>query len=322
MIELRTTDLDLKWLKFIRELDSKKHEYYRGVDLTRARKFQTFHRWLKIPDVPLTRFYKIFPFWVDRIENKIDQMKNWIKEENIKLLEVDEDMSVLSNCRVQVAKLLGIPTRVRIHGCLCSLRGFVPVEADKISVWDSRQRDKLIMWGVPDYQIEVEGWDRRYGFWMSWNAKREIVREDVKRYFELRDVPLVIITPSELKDFGDGYEEKKLSMIKNIVFSVRNFSKIDFIIKIHPGANDRKQWKKWLPQKNVRVVRDYRTMELIIASDLLLSQNSTCALDGYALGKNVVITDDGTPSGCEEFEGAFPKVSTVHEISSQFSELL
>ena len=324
--------------KFIAGLSKEPHEMYCEIDITWAYKFIKFYGWDDDTAKQLVKRLKVFnsrspigtlidhdgirhPYrlsWYGSFEDELDRMLHKIDRRKYIKLIVDEDISVIKNCLVQTANYRGLDTLVELHGVLGAKQAFLPLTAKKISVWDIRQKNKLISWGLDENRIDVDGYNRRYAKYTFMN--KEKISKKVARDFKIKDIDrLLLVAPYTRTNYGDGGE--------HVIENTHNFMKEAMrntlrpvIIKLHPGSEDLKYWQDWAkPYSHIRVVKNYNPDHLSLASSLMVVHHSTYALDGYMMNRKVYIIDDGLPSGLEEFDGWFPKITNFEEMMSAIS---
>lgn len=344
-VEERVAEYD----DFIKRLGSYGHSMYRGVSITWARKFRDFYRSTNScdsnfckDDVTRSRFrfiasrspigtmidahgcripYKLswYTGWWSQVDTAYKRFKNHHAVE----FHVNEDITIVKNLVVQVAKLLGIKTVVHLHGALGWKMGFLPLTADKIIVWDDRQKNKLAEWGLEADRIEVQFPHERYAKYLG--MKEADVRAEVRKEFDIEEGKhIILVAPYTRSNYGDGGDEILQGSIKMMQDAINEYLTLPkpllhFIIKLHPGSPDVRFWRNWMKENrlgsNVSIVRDYDSMNLAISSHNMIIHHSTFALDGlYLKRKKVFIIDDGMITSVEEFDGQFEKIVTKEDM--------
>lgn len=323
---------------------------YRDVNLTHAEKFRNFYmtthtlKSYKNVNVPSSRLPFIAsrkpigqireklgrplnPVYLTYSMNYKRQIDHFYKVlKGVHIVHVNEDISFIKNCLVQVANNLNVVTTVELHGALGLKHGFLPLTARYIKVWDERQKEKLIGWGLEAERIVVTGFEQRYASWEP--LKKEIGSLKSNLFAQLWNQgksktlnafkPLILIAPYTLSSYGDGGDainRKTISMLQEAILAC---CEAQIIIKLHPGSLDKPYWDRWkefhaLPD-NIVILRDFDSRRLVLASDLMIVHHSTMAIDGWQMGKSVAIVEDGMPSSVEEFEGVFEKVRDKKEV--------
>lgn len=333
----------------LHDIDSIQHETYRGIDYTWANKFRLFYankpEAPKIKDFPINRFGFVSRNPIarcvleDRLNTAIGMLtvtkyyklglsKNWRKQvdkmfeffqfNNINQVHVDEDISVYKNLFIQVANKFGVATFVHQHGALGQKHGFLPLTAKYMVVWDERNKLKLTSWGLEPDRIIVGGYDERYK--PIKESLKPWVREAVRKEFGLDDRPIILFSPYTFSNFGDGSEKEIHHGITMIQEAIRrlSFDRHNIIVKLHPSSKDLSYWEWWAEYSDVSctIIKDYNPYELIYASEAVVVQSSTLAIDGLRLGKKVITIDSGFTTAVEEYCGEENLVvaKTVEEI--------
>jgi hypothetical protein len=115
------------------------------------RKMKTLETGLTVEGINLVPYAKQFVMnmWekcLDVILKRAIQAKMLLEGDNFRCILLDEDRSVINNVLVQAARLRGCPTLVNMHGEPDHMIAYVPLDADKISVWGRRQESILLNW--------------------------------------------------------------------------------------------------------------------------------------------------------------------------------
>ena len=329
--EISLSPRDKDYDDFIKLICSEPPEHYRSVNITWARRFQVFYNGQEIPDVPSGRLRGIplatfirwdgrkvvyrSSFWLKDLNRQIDRMATFLSNNRLRFTEAifDEDISCLKNCLVQLCIHYSIKTIVKIHGVLGAKRGFLPLTANEIHVWDEKQKEKLVTWGCRPDAIKVVGYIDRYLAYSKLNQKA--IHYEVCRDFGLNKAKrIILVCPHTRSNFGDGEEDKIRRGLDAIIETLSETETEQFIVKLHPGSDDLAWWK--CLDVGHPIVKNYDTWKLIIASDIVISHHSTVALDAHVLGKKVIVIEDGLPSGVEEFD-FYKQVHTSQELANE-----
>lgn len=321
---------------------------YRGISYDKACQFKNRYSHLKIPVVPLSRFgfasrkpiaecikYEristalgpvevVLPYKLglsNSWERQVDRMFDFFTYTRIKEIYLDEDISVIKNTFVQVAKKFKVPTYVLQHGALGQANGFLPLTADKIIVWEDRNKVKLTSWGLEADRIIVGGYDFRYKKVLNRlkeNDKK--IKDAVRSNFGLDDRPIIVFAPHTRTNFGDGNEDKikeGIEIIRDAIIRL-SFNYYNIIVKLHPSSDDVPFWKEFKKEYNLSfsISRDYDAFDIAWASSFMVVQNSTYAIDGLKMGKKVIVVDTGFGTSVEEYS-EFPLVHTVEELVNE-----
>ena len=347
----RPRELEI-WL-MLEEIKNMKHEFYRGVDFTWACKFRSFYKGSMnhmCPIVPLSRFglfsqrkpiatcfsecvsKKPIPYKLGLSmswKKQVDRMHEFFKYNCIKEVHVNEDISIIKNLFVQVAKLYNVKTFVHMHGAIGQWWGFLPLTADKIIVWDERNKSRLVSLGLEPERIDVGGYQERY--WPILSKLTPATCDRVRHDLKLDDRKIILFAPYTLTNYGDGGEDKILdgiNMIKQAILKLSGWfdtedvlPDMNIVVKLHPASKDMGYWKKWRKENllNFTIVKDYNSYDLAYASHLMVVQSSTYAIDGLMMKKNVIVLDTGFFTGVEEYGYEFELVKNIDKLMNRIS---
>lgn len=344
---MQKIERDFEINEILKDLDCSPHEIYRGIDYTFATKFRLFYKGeLKVPDVPLNRFGFVsrkpiarciqveqMPTCNGRIDipvryklglsknwkRQVDKMYTFFQETPIREVHVDEDISIIKNLFIQVAKKFGVNTFVHMHGALGQRHGFLPLTADYMVVWDSRNKSKLISWGLEENRIIVGGYEERYS--PIKNSLNPSLIDSIRDDLKLDEHPILLFAPYTFTNYGDGSEKEirhGIWMIQEAIRRLSPLNKYNLIVKLHPSSKDLPYWKWWCKYSDVDciVIKDYNPYKLIYSSEKIIVQSSTLAIDGLVIGKQVIVIDSGFSTGVEEYYGdpCLIRASTVKDI--------
>ena len=236
-------------------------------------------------------------------KKQVDAMYSFFNKNKIKEVHVNEDISIIKNLFVQVATRCSVKSFVHMHGCLGQKHGFLPLTADKILVWDIRNKEKLISWGLESDRIIVEGYDHRYRD-LNKNLGQHTIQK-VRKDFKLDNRDILLIAPHTTYNYGDGFEKEIMDgiyLIQEMILCLNN-TQWNIIIKLHPASKDLGYWTTWLEKNSINAIaiKDYNSYELAYSSKVMVVQSSTYAIDGIVLDKKVLVVDTGFTTGVEEY---------------------
>lgn len=239
---------------------------------------------------------------------------------------LDEDITYLKNAFCQVASQHSVTSYVECHGALGFKNGFLPMTADYLCVWGNAQKKKLVRWGAQPEKVLVTGCSR-YEHYRRLDAAS--VRRRVARKYRL-DVrkPVVLVGLHPIEKMSLYFENTVQERIDGVLEALRNITSAQFIIKLHPGDRYKPRYMEWLTRPDIKtrvvVVEKEDPMLLARAADCLLVYLSTYALDGLAMGKNVLLVKDRLRSPIEEVEsfGAFYEISELSDLEPALRAVL
>lgn len=180
--------------------------------------------------------------------------------------------------------LFGIPTLWIQHGLADCDAFTIPLYFDRLAVWGEKDRELWMQWGVKEDLISVTGavsFDKLAGPMPS----QEIIRKKLPVSNEL---PLVTFTTQPVDYMISDQEHREV--LKMVLEVVRGMPDVNFIIKPHPSETTeiyRKRVGSDEP-KNLKIIKDIDTDNLIKASDILMTICSTTGMTAVALDRPIV----------------------------------
>lgn len=222
---------------------------------------------------------------------QIDQILHFFCTNNsVRTVLLDEDITPTKNAFCQIAKRFDVTTFVQSHGTLAARQGFIPVTANAIFVWGQQQKKILVDWGCPEKQIIVSGCSRYHQYQV---LEDRCIREKVFKQLGFNpDTRTVLFAPHPLQSerhFSASIIRKRIASILNVLLG---FANIQVILKLHPGekyqAYYEQLYKIATASRKVRIIKKKDPFLLIKASDFIIAHDSTIAVDGFALNRNVI----------------------------------
>ncbi len=209
---------------------------------------------------------------------------------------LDEDIDPFKNAFCQVACRLGVKTFVELHGALGGKHGLVPLTADFMFVWGRAQKNRLIEWGCPAEKLIVSG-SSRYSVYQKMDVRK--ARTKVARTLGLdpgKPILLLVFTP--VSRWQVPFEAPIRRVIAETLQVAASFARegVQFVIKLHPFDRTNLFYADWVQAqgltKTVAVVNRFDPLLLAKAVEGLVVYGSTYAVDGFALGKPVMLLYD------------------------------
>lgn len=243
----------------------------------------------------------------------------------LKSVLMDEDISPFKQAFCQIAHRQGKSSFVECHGAVTAKHGFMPVTADHIFVWGSRQKEKLIQWGCPSQKIIISGCSK----YEKYKKMPEIsAREIICKTFQLNPAKKTILFTPFPREYSSRYFMAK--MIRDGVTTILNvLSQQDaqILIKLHPCEMDKVFYRDWVDHRAGRskmiLIEKFDSLLLAKGCDFAIIHDSTMAVDAFALGKNVIFFPALPPeaqaphsaTNCEPYEVFYmPKTAqALHE---------
>lgn len=239
---------------------------------------------------------------IDGFHHFFDQSKS------LRSVLLDEDISREKNAFSQIARSRGVAPIVECHGSLGHRSGYLPLTAAGILVWGQKQKEKFIRWGCPENRVMVTGCSR-YETYQAIDkvaAKNKMVSSlgfDAK-------CPLVLVAFPPVNHgriiFENQVRLRIAETLKALAEMAVKFPESQWVIKLHPGDENRPAYEAWLIanpsiQSRIRLLQKEDPLFLARAVDFLIVYWSTYAPDGFALEKPVISLFDQTDDSLEEY---------------------
>ena len=222
---------------------------------------------------------------------KIDKIHEFFaRHPSIKTALLDEDVTPAKNAFCKVAKDHSVSTHVECHGALGGAQSFLPLTADLFFAWGIEQRDTLVRWGCPSEKIIISGCSRynQYKKIPDFDVRKQIFRKI--RFSE--GMKTVLFVPHQRYASRSPVEKNIFEGNKKILDIILGYSGIQVIIKLHPGDNSLGYYKARCKESDVKcrvkVMKRFDPYLLIKSSDFMIVHDSTMAVDGFVLGRNVI----------------------------------
>ena len=222
---------------------------------------------------------------------RIDKFHDFfIRKDHLRAVLLDEDITPNKNAFCQIASKHSVHSYVECHGALAGAYGYTPLTAYRIFVWGAEQKNRLIQWGCPPDKVIVSGCSRYRQYQKMSDAD---ARKDVFRRFNFAEnTKTILFAPHHSYDKRHFGNQLVFSRIQSILDVILKYPDIQIIIKLHPGDIKAHYYFGRCCQPDVRcrikILKEFDTYLLTKASDFLIVHDSTMAIDGFALEKNVI----------------------------------
>ncbi|HRK62359.1 MAG TPA: UDP-N-acetylglucosamine 2-epimerase [Candidatus Omnitrophota bacterium] len=272
----------------------------------------------------------IFRKMLPKLLHDIDSMVLFFDQNrNVKAALLDEDIAPSKNAFVQIAKKRKISSYVEVHAALGEKTGFAPVTADYLFVWGEAHRERMVKWGCESDRIIVSGCSRYLAYQ---NQDAAISRSKICRELNLcleKPIVLVAFPPLSRSRFR-FFENSWVRYFQEALSALSGFKNLQIIFKFKARANDEfrqiaEEWAAALPQDAVvRYVSELPSLEVINASDFVITFGSTFAIEGLALGKPVILLHASQSPLFDELERFRPFLYAdgVEEIKEAIHKIL
>jgi len=181
-----------------------------------------------------------------------------------------------------VAEKFQIPTILISHGICFPTKNYIPT-SKYVAVWGPKFKDYMILKGLDAQQVAVTGAP-------NYDALTKLEsKEDLRRELGLPESKLIVTFATQ------GFSEQiRRKLTYEVLKSMKELNGVLLVIKPHPLENP-KIYRKFLrefdadiPPEKIILMPKVNTSKLIKASDLLLTVNSTVALEANVIGTPVL----------------------------------
>ncbi len=237
---------------------------------------------------------KAIEYQLDReiplILHQIDQVNLFFdKCPFIRTVLLDEDMTSLKNAFCQVAQIRRKQCFVECHGAMTAKHGYLPLTADYFFAWGNRQKKKLVRWGCASERIIISGCSK-YSQYVK--KDDDVIRKRVSKQFHFDPSKKIVLLAPHPLEYSNRFFTAKL--IRTQIQPLLDYlltQKVQLIIKLHPCEMDKGFYLQRLKQSmecKAVLIEKFDPLLLIKASNFLIVHDSTMAVDGFALNRNVI----------------------------------
>ena len=247
-------------------------------------------------------FITVFGIMVEYIE----MAKRMIEEEKPDLILLVNEYGRFERTLVIAGKLKGVPVLAVQHGVIhpthegymyakdeISPEGSVkspycPIP-DKTAVYGTYHKDILTkVSAYPEDSVVVTGQPR---YDILYHADKIYDKEKFIKKYKINPDHKIILWTTQCHGLS---EEENIKNFKAVFETMRNLKDVTLVIKQHPGEGRRytKMIGKYLNKYKLNAVvmpKDSDTHEQIFVCDLMVTKNSTTAMEAVALNKPVIV---------------------------------
>ena len=245
---------------------------------TKRRSLESFYEKPK-PTKPSKRKYSFY----DVLARVIFQIANFLRLERPSIIIVMTDSTPPCRLAVLVGKLAGIPTLLLLHSGMVGRNYDCPVFlVDKIAVTGEFVQKILMACGVAEDKLVITG--RPSYDWLI-EAQRHFNKEAICRRLGLDPAKKIIVYTTE-----NLPQQENRKMARIICETVREFSDIEFVIKVHPSELDLSVYENLTKEFGLKalITRQAHIYEVLYVADIVITGFSATALDALILQKSVV----------------------------------
>jgi hypothetical protein len=239
-------------------------------------------------------FLVIFP----RVVEYIEMAKKMISEERPGLILLQNEYSEFERALVVAGKLKGIPTLAVQHGIITPTHyGYIFDQEDKgkvllpvtTCVYGQYHKDLLTKNSIygPE-QVVVTG-EPRYD--VLHRVDKIYSKKDFLEKYRINPDNRILLWATQCHGLSD---EENIRNLGAVFETVQNIKNVALLIKQHPGEGEEytKMIKDCLANYKIDVVitgKSSDTYEQLFVCDLLITKNSTTAMEAVALNKPVIV---------------------------------
>jgi len=249
-------------------------------DLKGNKSFKQSLTYQKVPIWEMVEELLLFMFGARFVEltEYIEILKRAIDTERPDIIIVWDDRSRFGKTVVATAHLKKTPTLIAQHGIIAgTLDDSGPTLADRMAVFGQYMKDCMVRGGAEPEKIVITGSPMHDRI-----VKNRFDKEKICNQLGInKDKKIVVFTTQP-----SGQE----MMLRNILKPLKNHPNIQLVIKLHPSENG-KMHKRAVKEMNsdAVVIKDVDLYGLLSASDVMLTEFSTTALEAMIIGKPVII---------------------------------
>lgn len=250
------------------------HDLKSNKSLKESLIYQKIPIWEMVEDLLLfifrTRFVELTEY--------IEILKRAIDTERPDIVIVWDDRSRFGKTVVATAHLKKIPTLIAQHGIIAGTpEDSGPTFADRMAVFGQYMKDCMVKGGAEPEKIIITGSPMHDRI-----VKNRFDKEKICNQLGINKYKKIVVFTTQLL----GQE----MMLRNILKSLKNLPDIQLVIKLHPSENG-KMHKRVVKEMNsdAVVIKDVDLYGLLSASDVMLTEFSTTAVEAMIIGKPVII---------------------------------
>ena len=208
---------------------------------------------------------------------------NVFRLEKPNIIIVLTDSSPPCRIAVLVGRFANIPSLLLLHVGMIGLNYECPeFLVDKIAVTGEFARDILIKCGVDKNRLVATG---RPTYDVLVCAEERFNKDEICRRLGLDPTRRIIVYTTE-----NLPPSESKAMVYAICKAVKEFSDLQFVIKVHPSELDLSMYRRVTKDVGVDVLitRDANIYEVLYVSDIVITGFSATALDAMMLDKPVI----------------------------------
>lgn len=226
---------------------------------------------------------------IPRVISNINRLDRLLKARSIKNAVVRNDLKELERTIVFTLHSAKIPSLHLQHGVLAESNGDNILAVDKFAAWGKASIDWYAKYGNPPDKFVITG-NSHFDMLKRWQPK--FSRQELFERLHLDEAKTtVLFATQQINKFSSFWtDDLFLVMADKILNAMRKFDSRQLVIKADPYEDLRpyENMIKVVPYNNAAAVRDIDIYTLIYFSDIVITLDSTVALEAMVFDKPVI----------------------------------
>lgn len=249
-------------------------------------KYKDFSIW-EIVRMKLSNF---FLEGIPKIISNINMLDRVCKDKKIKIAVLRNDGKELERTIILSLRLAKIPSLVIQHGILAEINGHNALLADRYVAWGEASVNWYGKFGNSSDNFEITG-NARFDILLNWKTK--LSKQKLCKWFNLdENKGIILFATQQINKFSSFWtDDIFLVMTDKLLKAMQQIPNKQLIVKVDP-YEDIKPYKKRIRESsynNAIAIRDIDIYTLISLSELVMTLDSTVALEAMIFDKPVII---------------------------------
>lgn len=255
---------------------------------------ENFKRIFQYKDISVWEIIKdklsvFFLEYLPRIISNIDLLERLLKTKRIKIAVLRNDVKEFERTVILALRMAKIPSLAIQHGILAETNGHNILLADRFAAWGSASVDWYKRYGNPGEKFEVTG-NPKFDTFINWRP--EITKEELCRKLNLdADKGIILFATQQINKFSSFWTDDLFwVMTDRLLGAIAEFPDKQLVIKVDPYEYTTPYRERILASSynHAVAIRDIDIYTLIYFCDLVITQDSTVALEAMVLDKPVI----------------------------------
>lgn len=255
---------------------------------------EDFKHIFQYQDIPLWEIVRdklciFFLEYLPRIISNIDLLERLLKTKRIKIAVLRNDVKELERTVILALRLAKIPSLVIQHGILAEANGHNLLLADRFAAWGSASVDWYRRYGNREENFVITG-NPRFDRLINWQPK--ITKEELCRRLNLdADKGIILFATQQINKFSSFWTDDLFwVMTDKLLGAIVEFPDKQLVIKVDPYEDTTPYRERILASSynHAVAIRDIDIYTLIYFCDVIITQDSTVALEAMVLDKPVI----------------------------------